>query len=63
MVSTINQKYFRKYLLRPKTNVVTALRFRIRFFELVLMLQQRHDSDVVFQCHYNFLFPKICNIA
>ena len=35
-------------LLRPKTNVVTALCFRRRFSNLVLTLQQHRDSDVVF---------------
>ena len=42
-----------------------------RFSDLVLTLQQRRGSDVVFltkilnmfQYHYNFLFPKICNIT
>ena len=53
-------------LLQPKTNVVTTLCFRRRFSDLVLTLQQRRDSEEnlnVFQYHYNFLFPKICNIA
>ena len=53
-------------LLRPKTSVVTTLCFRRRFSDLVLTLQQRRDSEEnlnVFQYHYNFLFPKICNIA
>ena len=35
-------------LLQPKTNVVTTLCFRRRFSDLVLTLQQRRDSDVVF---------------
>ena len=35
-------------LLRPKTNAVTTLCFRRRFDDLVLTLQQCHDSDVFF---------------
>ena len=52
-------------LLQPKTNVVTTLCFRRRFSYLVTTLQQRRDSENlnVFQYHYNFLFPRICNIA
>ena len=62
---------FLKSLLQPKSNVVTTLSFWRRLSDLVLTLQQRRDSEVffpggnlkVFQYHYNFLFPKICNIA
>ena len=62
---------FLKSLLQPKSNVVTTLSFWRWLSDLVLMLQQRRDSEVffpggnlkVFQYHYNFLFPKICNIA
>ena len=35
-------------LLQPKTNVATMLCFPRRFSDLVLTLQQRRDSDVVF---------------
>ena len=62
---------FLKSLLQPKSNVVTTLSFWRWLSDLVLTLQQRRDSEVffpggnlkVFQYHYNFLFPKICNIA
>ena len=35
-------------LLRPKTNVVSTLRFRRRISDLVLTLQQRRDFEIVF---------------
>ena len=35
-------------LLRPKTNVVATWCFRRRFSDLVLTLQQRSDSEIVF---------------
>ena len=35
-------------LLRPKTNVVTTLCFRLRLSDMALTLQERRDSDVVF---------------
>ena len=59
-------------LLRRKTNVVTTSCFWRRFSDLTLTLQQRRvpawcrfpdEILKVFQCHYNFLFPKIYNIA
>ena len=57
--------------LGPNTNIVTTSCFRRQFSDMTLRLQQRRDSDVVFltkilkvfQYHYNFLFPKIRNIA
>ena len=51
VVTTLSQSchnvVFPTWLLRPKTNAVT-LHFRRRFSDLVLTLQQRRDSDVVF---------------
>ena len=47
--TTLSQRYVSDVvILQPKINVVTTLCFRRRFSDLVLTLQQRRDSDVVF---------------
>ena len=43
-----NNVVFPTSLLQPKTSIVTTLCFPRRFSDLVLTLQKRRDSDVVF---------------
>ena len=52
VVTTLSQRchnfVFPTSFLQQKNNVATTLCFRRRFSNLVLTLQQRRDSDVVF---------------
>ena len=57
---------FSTSLLQPKTNVVTTLCFRpgINVAATSWFWWCFPDENLnVFQYHYNFIFPKICNIA
>ena len=62
---------FQTLLLQPKTNVVTTLRFQYQVFRPDINVVATSwfwcrfpDENLnVFQYHYDFLFPKIWNIA
>ena len=62
---------FQTLLLQPKTNVVTTLRFQYQVFRPDINVVATSwfwcrfpDENLnVFQYHYNFLFPKKCNMA
>ena len=76
VVTTLGFGYI---LVATSDNVVTTLSFRRHYYDQKVTLLQRpginfaatlwfwcrfHDENLkVFQYHYNFLFPKICNMA